>query len=355
MGLIRRGRIWHYEFQHKGQRFRGSTGQTNKAKAAAIEKRERDRAALGGNTEKTTLTDAAASWWEYRGQHRKDAYELGLSVEVCRRLINFNMLAVDLRSLHIAKAIAKRRGETTFYGKPPSNATVNREIINVMRPILRHASKIMDVRGLADIDWGDLTLTKPKPKPRELSDTEAAAIRGELEHWHRGLYDFYRRYGCRWQEAFFTLDKIDIDGRRIALRKRKGGDWHEIFITDEDAAEIASRMSRARAAGLDTVWFREMPDGTLVAIKPRQFQDASRRAIRRAGVKDVRSVHDYRHDAAMKAMRRSKGNLRAVQKGLGHESMVTTTIYAHAVEDDVREAFGGEVPTISPQEKRNVQ
>ena len=55
----------------------------------------------------------------------------------------------------------------------------------------------------------------------------------------------------------------------------------------------------------------------------------------------------------MKALRRSKGNLRAVQKGLGHENIATTTIYAHAVEDDVRQAFGSEIEDKSPQNSRN--
>jgi len=98
---------------------------------------------------------------------------------------------------------------------------------------------------------------------------------------------------------------------------------------------MAARVTRAQAAGLNTVWFKEDRYGRLVAFKPDTFRRAMMKAIKLAGIKDARAVHDLRHDAAMNAMRNSKGNIAAVKKLLGHESIQTTQIYAHATEEDV--------------------
>ena len=48
--------------------------------------------------------------------------------------------------------------------------------------------------------------------------------------------------------------------------------------------------------------------------------------------------HDLRHDFATKLLRES-GNLRLVQKALGHRNIATTTRYAHVLDSDVAEAM----------------
>ena len=48
--------------------------------------------------------------------------------------------------------------------------------------------------------------------------------------------------------------------------------------------------------------------------------------------------HDLRHDFATKLLRHS-GNLRLVQKALGHASIKTTERYAHVLDSEVAEAM----------------
>ncbi|MEI5680244.1 MULTISPECIES: tyrosine-type recombinase/integrase, partial [unclassified Mesorhizobium] len=66
-------------------------------------------------------------------------------------------------------------------------------------------------------------------------------------------------------------------------------------------------------------------------------------------VKNFR-FHDTRHTAATRVLRKS--NLRVVQELLGHEDIKTTTKYAHALKEDVRDALDAIAPTKSPTKER---
>jgi len=299
---------------------------------------------LGRQAEDITLSEAAISWWDLHAQFLKSAEIIDFGLEVCGRLIDMDMKVSQLTTRHLVEAVAKRRGEKSQYGKRLSNATVNREIPYNIRPILRHAVEVLGVTNAPSIAWKQVVLTKPKPRPRDFTEAEREAIRSHLPEYHLDLHAFYSRYGMRFKEAFFPLDRLDIEGGRVALRERKGGDWHTIPLMDEDRRMLAARASRARMAGLDTVWFKEDRYGRLIALSPRSFQRAMAKAIEKAGVKDARAVHDLRHDAAMQAMRRSGGKIAAVNKLLGRESIQTTQIYAPATEADVRDIL-----TESPQ------
>jgi integrase len=110
---------------------------------------------------------------------------------------------------------------------------------------------------------------------------------------------------------------------------------------------MAARLGRARKAGLKTVWFREkrLPGpGGKVVLKPLTYgglEIAVRRAMVRSGLKEakgMRGIHAARHHAAMQTLRKTK-NIRVAQKLLGHADIKSTMVYAHAIEDDVRNAL----------------
>lgn len=63
-----------------------------------------------------------------------------------------------------------------------------------------------------------------------------------------------------------------------------------------------------------------------------------RRTIIKAGIRDLRPMHDFRHTAATRTLR-ATGNLRLVQNLLGHSSPATTAKYAHATLDDILEGM----------------
>lgn len=76
MTVYRRGRVWHYDFWYKGDRYRGSTGQLTKDDAKDVETREQQkvrRKAAGLEAEgpgaTPTFQDWAEVYYEQRARH----------------------------------------------------------------------------------------------------------------------------------------------------------------------------------------------------------------------------------------------------------------------------------------------
>ena len=75
------------------------------------------------------------------------------------------------------------------------------------------------------------------------------------------------------------------------------------------------------------------------------------RATVKAGIVDFR-FHDLRHTFATRLLR-AQGNIKVVQKMLRHTTLATTSKYAHALDEDLRQALEvmeGETAAPSPGE-----
>lgn len=120
MGLYRRGAVWHYEFRHKGQRHRFSTGCARKADAARFAERERRRIALGlDDAPGLTLADAATSWWTTRGELLRSAKTIAFQLEIARRHLDFGLDISAITTADIASAMTRRRGDVTHNRRRP--------------------------------------------------------------------------------------------------------------------------------------------------------------------------------------------------------------------------------------------
>lgn len=342
MSLYKRGEVWWYDFTVNGERFRGSTQLRSKAAAKIVEEREQRAAVLGSSGRKDrTIEDAADKWFAARIAGKKSAKTTAQRLEIMLRHVGANTLVSKIDAPEIAEAIERRRldmiGHNWKAKRAPSNATVNRDIIDTtLRPILNYAQKVLKA-PVNDIPWSDLKLAEPKERDRPFTEDELTRWRAALPEWHRPVFDFAKRYGVRLQEAFFPLANVDVTAGRVFVRVRKNGKPHTIRLLPDDAADIAARYSRAQAAGLPTVWFRDKA-GELTPIRWRGFQSASRRALDVCGIEDARPAHDLRHHAATTLMRKT-GNLAAVKRLLGHENIASTMRYTHADDDDVLEAL----------------
>jgi len=303
-----------------------------------------------------TLDQAAGRWWDEHGRTLKGGDRLESRIERAVTLIGPGTPLSEITTKVIARAIERRRGQTRVHTKAkgareylPSDSTVNRDMIDTLRPILNRARRTWEAK-LPEIDWAALRRAEPKPKPTEFAGNDYERMLAEVRpHWHP-MIDFARKYGVRLAELFFGLDDLDVsdpENARVKLRERKGGDEHVIPLLAEDAAMMAARLGRARAAGLKTVWFREKrlrgPAGKLI-LKPLTYgglEIAVRRAMTRSGLrasKGMKGIHATRHHAAMQTLRRT-GNIRVAQLLLGHADIKSTMVYAHAIEDDVRKAL----------------
>lgn len=349
---------FQYDFQIKGRRFHGSTGVETRRAAEEVERRVRRSAALGELDDASTmpLDQAAGRWWDEHGRTLKGGERLEARIERVVTLIGPATPIREITTKVIARAIERRRGQTRVHTKAegareylPSDSTVNRDMIDTLRPILNRARRTWEAK-LPEIDWAALRRAEPKPRPTEFAGDDYERMLAEvLPHWH-GMIDFARKYGVRLAELFFGLDDLDVsdlNNARVKLRERKGGDEHVIPLLPEDAALMAARLGRARAAGLEHVWFREKrlrgPAGKLI-LKPLTYgglEIAVRRAMTRSGLrasKGMKGIHATRHHAAMQTLRKTK-NIRVAQLLLGHADIKSTMVYAHAIEDDVRKAL----------------
>lgn len=351
MPVKKRGDVWHYDFTIGGDRFRGSTGARLKEDAIKIEARHHKAALMGGVHQPLTLAEAADLWFEARKVGRKDARNTASRIVIMLRHIPGSTLVSSIGSRMITDAMAARRYEPIRRGKNakdtgamPSNSTINRDMIDTtLRPILRYASRNLEVQ-VKDIAWSELRLPEPRGVISWFTDDQIATWTEALPHWHRPILRFILRYGVRLREAFFSLEAIHDtpDGMDVHTRDRKNGP-HIITLLDDDAAEMRARIGRARKAGLDTVWFREMKNGELRPVQPRGFQSASATALGLAGI-DARPAHDGRHHAGTTLLRRTGGNLAAVKELLGHEAIASTMRYAHTSRDDLRSAMRDAYP-----------
>lgn len=364
---------WHYDFQHKGKRIHGSTGVENKRAAEKIERLIRNKAAAGelNDASLMTLDAAAGRWWVERGAGLKGGDRLEARIERVITLLGAATPISEITTEILSRAIERRRGQAITKSKAkdakkylPSNSTVNRDMIDTLRPILNRARKAWGAK-LPEIDWQELRMKEPKPKPKELVGDELGRVLAEVQpHWH-DLVRFASRYGCRLSELWFGLDDLDVsdlENARVKLRDRKGDDDHVIPLLPEDAAMLAGRLGRARAAKLDTVWFKERrtkgPGGKvyLRALTAGGGAMAMRRAMVRTGLKaskGMRGIHDLRHHSGMQILRQT-GNLRLAQRLLGHADIKSTMVYAHAIEADVKSglsAVASVAPTPKPTER----
>lgn len=345
MGVAKRGKVYHYEFVYRGVRFRGSTGATNRREAEEFERQERERVkriSMGRHAEGVTLKTALSAWFEGHARHLASARTIAFQLKVCARVFEMNTDVSAIDTGFIAQGMAARRAETTHNGRRPSNATVNREIIDTLRPALKYARRHLRA-DIQSIDWEDLRLKETGSRHYEFTAAEVRAVAETLLPHHRIILAFFARYGVRLKEAWFPLRNLDDETGRIMLRERKGGEPHTIRLIPADLEMMRARAQRAREAGLDTVWYREhkpADDGSvrISAVPPATFQTAMKRAYARAGIEGARAAHEWRHHAGT-AFLRATGDLAAAQRLLGHAHLSTTRIYARPAEDAVYDAL----------------
>lgn len=394
-------RFYQYDFQYKNRRYSGSTNVTTLKKAEKVEEKVRADVALGLYDDKAqmTLDDACGRWWSEKGQHlatgkpkamakkpaatkarlRKKAKpgepplsDVERRLGIVIRLLGAQTRLVDIGSDEISKAIETRRGETyqktpdrpatatkpAFKAKryPVSNGTVNADIIITLQRIMNRARKTWEVAPLKVIDWGELRLKEPEPEIRVYTAAQRTAWRDQCDPVAGRQLDILLRYGLRLNELFFPPDAFipaeDGAPAALAINKRKRGVMMMPLRTD-DAADLAARVGRAKAAGLDTIWFEEVVTGEgegaeRVILEPMTYygsQARLRSAAARAGITLPRVIHGSRHHAATVFLSKSK-NIKLTQALLGHADIKSTQRYAHAMNHDLWAALeaDGEIP-----------
>lgn len=357
---------WLYDFVIDGRRFHGSTGQTTRKGAEAYEARRRREIAEGKDERaEITLDLAAGRWFRDVGQHNRTADDIKRRIKTVLRLLGKDTPIEDIKSAHVLDAIQRRRDENVVNAaaeisaskrakrgavvatKKVSASTVNRDIIDTLRPILRHAEEVYEL-SLPRIPWRKLRLKEPPPIVQEFSNAQIKAWSDQLGDVERIFLAIALTYGPRLGELFFPPSALKLDdpnnpilelGRykgRDVRESRKDGSLHNVPLLPDHARVLAVLASRATAAKLDVIWFDEDEEGRLHEISYWGMTSRLRGAAKRAGLGDIRRLlHGMRHHAGTQLLRRTN-NLIVAQRTLGHRQIATTQRYAHANDADVR-------------------
>lgn len=346
-------KAYYYDFVIKGARFLSPTSYPTRKAAEAAERNRKIKIAEGRDDVRETLTldEAAGRYWEDVGQHRRSARDIERNIDTLLRLIGKNTRIVDIRFATINAAIQKRRKELSRkhagQAKPLSNATINREFLGQLRPILNHAAETFEL-PITRIAWRKLRLQEGSEIVREFSGAEIERWAAELSWVETVFLGIALTYGPRFGEMFFPPESLRVNapggpeielGRYVgaggeARTSRKDGSTHTIMLSEEHALLLAHLAERAKAAGLDVIWFDETPAG-LQPIGYAAMRGRLLRAAKRAGIEPGRIIHGMRHHAATQLLRRTN-NLVLAQRALGHKQISTTRRYAHVANKDLR-------------------
>lgn len=374
-------RIWQFDFVIGGKRYHGSTGVLNKRAAEEVERKKRQEAATGqlGSIAKMTLDAASGRYWEEKGQNRGDAVDVERRIDVLLQLIGKNTQLGDINQATVAAAIERRRGMAFKKGKDRkdpktgktipakeyalTDSTVNRDVIETLRPILKRAKTHWTPKGsqhgLPEIDWRELRLSEPRALSRIYTAKEKEAWLAACDEDVRLALDMMLTYGLRYGELFFPVDAINLDPEEPTLTLQKGRKRDVILhlpLRKDHARFLAARVSRVQQAAraprdqqveLEHVWFYQQGK-RLAAFTYSMVEYRISKAADEAGVSGKRRIHGARHHAASAILGKTR-NIKAVQALLGHASINSSQRYAHVLTSELRAALDEEESRNSPE------
>ena len=170
--------------------------------------------------------------------------------------------------------------------------------------------------------------------------------RGQIGVRDRAILELCYASGIRRAELA-NLDLLDIDyrERQIKVRKGKGGMSRMVPVSQRalDAVSVYLREVRPEMADLESgeALFLGM---TGKRIQKSALSELAALYIRRSGVSAKGACHILRHASASHMMRNGAG-IRYIQDYLGHEHILSTQIYAHVVQEDLKRVYQATHPS----------
>lgn len=347
---------FYYDFQVNGLRFYGPTGATQKKSADAAERRERNRIAENGGKRpqpEMSLNEAAAKYYQDHAINLAEGENVFGYLGNIKRIIGGAVLLSELGDAEVAEFVRVRRGETARHGKSlMAPRSVNIETA-VIRRLLRKA-KTWGVAIGETPNFEEHFLEEPAPTERYLSREEETRLFEHLRPDFHALARFCLITGARvtsartlkWQDVSYPESVITLK-----VKSRKKNKTQQIPMTRDVQLLLAnekghhpefvftymcekSRGVQKRADGLTLARFK----GQRYPFTKNGWRRAWGDALKAAKIANF-TFHGLRHTAATRTLKAANGNLKLVQKLLGHSNITTTARYAHVMLDDIREAM----------------
>jgi integrase len=246
-------------------------------------------------------------------------------------------------------------GKVRKYSRAPS--TINAEL-RLVHTLCRRARRLWKVNA-ADLSMEDVLLREPDKRQRFLSIDEEEHLFQVLRPDMHAMVRFALITGLRVSNILtLTWDQVKWEERLIECHiksKMPGGKVHFLPITKSVAAILSAELGRHPEFVFTLICGRTctLPDGSRQVMGQRYpvyaynrgWRHIWNKALKAAGLRHEKSdqrdfrFHDLRHTAATRLLKATRGNLKLVQRLLGHDDLTTTLRYAHTITEDLVEGM----------------
>jgi len=186
---------------------------------------------------------------------------------------------------------------------------------------------------------------RPDKLPKILTEEETDRLVTQPNQRYFGPhrdYLFMRlmlKAGLRASEATaLQPEHLGLMSGKLSVREGKGAKDRTLWVGEEILEELQEWTNRRSGEVENSRFLLPTRKGTEVATS--HLRRSVKRYARKASIEEVGRVspHTLRHTFATRLYRET-GNIRMVQKALGHSDLSTTMIYTHVVDEELEGAM----------------
>lgn len=151
----------------------------------------------------------------------------------------------------------------------------------------------------------------------------------------KAILELFFSTGLRLSELCSLERDIDLSRDEISIRG-KGEKVRVVFVSDDAKKAINAYLKERK--DMDDALFVNIPRGNSLATRltPRSIERMVKFYATKAGIMDKVTPHILRHSFATDLLQNG-ADIRSVQMMLGHSSIVTTQIYTHITDSQLKE------------------
>ncbi len=339
--------FWHYDFWHKGRRYRGSTKQTSKQRAREVERgiiHDLDQG-RDPHYQSPDLDGLISQYLQWLKSHRaKETFEgAARAIRDVRRGMQGVRRVSDITSAKVEKYVERRQ-------RTLATTSLN-TYLRTFKAFLRRSVK----QGWIPAPPVDIEMLPAPPRGRVVFLTKAE-IPGFLKHLdlcYREAAILALNTGLRLNELrFLEWRDVDLERREVWVRAKP-----ELGYSPKGARE---RVIPLRPEFAEELKARERSEGWVCLndlgrqLSRTAFQRAIRNARRRAGITKQISPHALRHTYASHLIMAGV-DIETVRDLMGHSHIKTTAIYLHTDAKHRREAVAKlRLPGMKSEPERKI-
>jgi site-specific recombinase XerD len=193
-------------------------------------------------------------------------------------------------------------------------------------------------------------MARPDKLPKILTQEETSSLLSQPNQRYFGPqrdYLYMRlmlKAGLRASEATaLRPEHLGLMSGKLTVREGKGAKDRTLWVGEGLLEELQEwterRADEAKEAGAEGSGFL-LPTRKGTEVATSHLRRSVKRYARKANIEEVGRVspHTLRHTFATRLYRET-GNIRLVQKALGHSDLSTTMIYTHVVDEELEGAM----------------